>query len=239
MKRKALAVTLFCGLIARADVVELGTGEKVEGRFKQASDAGVVIEVAGQPVTIAAGKVRAIYFGSAPAVAVHSEDSTFKDALDALTGLRSVTSAPISLREYAPRVLDAKVKVDRYLNASAEGPSRTAFAVAMDYYTTAAQAWSAAVTRDGPSRTAVGEKLISNAAFADCAPLRDAIQDAERRSTRVNTQTVAGIKPMPPARGETVQDEIRHTTANFTASTVGGSPGILWKCAADKISQAQ
>jgi hypothetical protein len=33
------------------------------------------------------------------------------DALDALKGLRSVTEVGLSYRDYAPRVLDAKVKV--------------------------------------------------------------------------------------------------------------------------------
>ena len=53
--------------LASADVVELKTGQRVEGTFKQATPAGIVIEVGGQTITFKQEKVQAIYFGSAPA----------------------------------------------------------------------------------------------------------------------------------------------------------------------------
>jgi hypothetical protein len=65
-----LFATLFLGTsLSWADVVELKTGQRVEGSFKQATSEGVVIEVGGQAITFELERVRAIYFGTAPASA--------------------------------------------------------------------------------------------------------------------------------------------------------------------------
>jgi hypothetical protein len=63
----ALALSLCSGLPAYADVLELKTGQRVEGTFKQGTAANISVEVAGQTITIELEKVRAIYFGAAPA----------------------------------------------------------------------------------------------------------------------------------------------------------------------------
>jgi len=42
-----------CGSSASADTIELKTGGRIEGGFKQAAAAGAVIEVGGQAITIA------------------------------------------------------------------------------------------------------------------------------------------------------------------------------------------
>jgi hypothetical protein len=46
------ALTLYFGSVASADSIELKTGERIEGAFRQATAAGAVIEVAGQSITI-------------------------------------------------------------------------------------------------------------------------------------------------------------------------------------------
>lgn len=43
------------------DVIELKTGQRVEGNFKQATPNGVVIEVGGQDIRFKTDQVRAIY----------------------------------------------------------------------------------------------------------------------------------------------------------------------------------
>src|SRR5712692_6783873 len=110
----AVLPSLFA-LSLRGDTIELKTGEKIDGRFKQATSAGVVMEVGGQSITVPIARVRAIYLGAAPTTA--KADSTATDALEALKALQSVTSSGVSYRDYAPRVLDAKVKVDKYLSS--------------------------------------------------------------------------------------------------------------------------
>lgn len=51
------------------DTIELKTGERVDGTFKEATAASAVIEVAGQPITFPLEKVKAIYFGAAQSTA--------------------------------------------------------------------------------------------------------------------------------------------------------------------------
>jgi len=86
----ALVACLSLGTaFAWADVVELKTGQRVEGTFKLATPAGVVIEVGGQTITFEPEKVRAIYFGSAPSP--QAAPSALGGALQALKGLQSVT----------------------------------------------------------------------------------------------------------------------------------------------------
>jgi hypothetical protein len=111
-------VTLSLALepMARADAIELKTGERIEGAFKQANAVGAVIEVAGQSITIPLEKLKAIYFGAPPSVA-STAPVPFQEALDALKALRSVTNSGIAYRDYTQRVLDARVKVDRYLSS--------------------------------------------------------------------------------------------------------------------------
>lgn len=69
MHRSAAALfAIVCTTtLAAADVVELKTGQRVDGTLRQATPASVSIEVGGQTITFEGEKVRAIYFGVAPA----------------------------------------------------------------------------------------------------------------------------------------------------------------------------
>jgi len=70
MRRIAVLVTMF-GFTLRGDSVELKSGERIDGAFKRADSTGVVIEVAGQAITVPLSKVLAIYFGAAkPAASI-------------------------------------------------------------------------------------------------------------------------------------------------------------------------
>src|ERR1017187_370987 len=94
-----ILAALVCGLISSAETLELKTGERIDGAFKQATSAGVVIEVAGQSVTIGIEKVRAIYFGAAPAP-LRAGPTALEEAMGALKGIRSATESGISFRDY-------------------------------------------------------------------------------------------------------------------------------------------
>jgi hypothetical protein len=67
--RFAVAAVIVLALLgprpASPEVVELIGGDWVEGTLKEATPAGVVVEVGGQTITFAADRVRAIYFRSA------------------------------------------------------------------------------------------------------------------------------------------------------------------------------
>ena len=113
--RAVAVLPLLFALSLRGDTIELKTGERIEGTFKQATSAGAVIEVGGQPISIPLEKVKAIYFGAVPSASPTAPPPA-RDALDALRGLQSVVESGLTYRDYATRVLDAKVKVDRYLS---------------------------------------------------------------------------------------------------------------------------
>jgi len=125
-----IVLSLMAVAPSLADVVELKTGQRVEGTFKQATPSGIVIEVGGQIITFEQEKVRAIYFGPAPAP-TQSQPSALAEAMKALKAIQFVTYGGVSYRDYAPRVSDAKIVVDRYLQEPAEqgrGEVRSAIA---------------------------------------------------------------------------------------------------------------
>ncbi len=60
----AIVLALVWPRLASAEVVELSGGEWVEGRLKEVTGAGVVVEVGGQTITFPSDRVLAIYFRS-------------------------------------------------------------------------------------------------------------------------------------------------------------------------------
>jgi len=138
--------------IAFADVVELKNGQRVEGTMKQADQTSVSVEVGGQTVTFKAEQVRAIFYGSAPtsSPAALSQES---EALAALKALQSVTTSSPTYRNYAPRVTDTKIIIDRYLSTQGNGDAidfRSALKDAMDYHVVASASWNKIITRSSP-----------------------------------------------------------------------------------------
>lgn len=72
-----------------------------------------------------------------------AQSSPATDALDALKGLRSVTEMGVSYRDFVQRALDAKVKVDRYLESPEKDDAalRAKVKLAMRLYGVGAQAY--------------------------------------------------------------------------------------------------
>ena len=167
-----------------ADVVELKTGQRVEGTFKQATPAEVEIEIGGQTIRFDIGKVRAIYFGSAP-TPIPQQAGSAAEALRALKAVQSVTSGGVDYREYSARVNDAKVLVDRFLDEDKSAPEALAGAVkaAMDFYGLAARAWNARISRSNYEAVAADpalrqcpqmEPIISRGRAMGCRMVGDA-----------------------------------------------------------------
>ena len=203
--------------VALADVLQLKTGERVEGTFKQASlTDGVVIEIGGQSITIPFAKVRAIYFGAAPVAAPTVSVPTLsaaptvsaaKEALDALMELQTVTNVGISYRDYSSRTLDVKIKVDRYLRGSDGDPAKSAIGAAIRYYELASQLWGVAVSRGGGGISLDQIDAIRAELLADkSCPL--------------------------------IQTFVGNADQKLLPYLVGQQPGILWSCASGKIGEA-
>jgi hypothetical protein len=196
-----IVLALLTALAVAADTLELKTGERIEGVFRQANANGVVIEVGGQAVTMPLEKVRAIYFGperpaaqasalSAPAV---SAPPAYAEALDALRALRSVTRSGIGYRDYVPRVLDTRVKVDKYVMASDDPPALTsAIATAMREFEIVSSVWERFIRGSGTDPFTL-KGLATSAEFSWCS----AVQNRAKRwkslwHSEITTNEVVG-----------------------------------------------
>ena len=148
---------LLLASTAAADVVQLQDGHQVTGTFKEAAAGIVSIEVDGELVNFAQDKVRAIYFGSPPLTPGGLRSGPLGEALDALKALQSVTAAGVDYKEYSSRVLDAKVKVDRFLeSAPPDSATRGAIAKSIRFYILASTAWNGRVNSGLEQFPAVG-----------------------------------------------------------------------------------
>jgi hypothetical protein len=213
----ALVLVFFFSVPALADVVELKTGQRVEGTLRQADQATVSVEVGGQVVTFKAEQVKTISYGAASAST--SQSAPASEALRALKALQSATSVGITYRYYAPRVIDTKVQVDRFLLGNAIGPERAHMLAAMGYYELAAQAWSYASTEPLGGFVGVGQRV--EAERATCPSLQSLVDQGVSRAARM--------------RSTTEEDRLR------SIGIVTGSSGltIVWACAAAELAEAE
>jgi hypothetical protein len=230
---------------SRVDTLELKTGEHVQGKFKRADSSEIVMEVAGQPIAVSLEKVKAIYFGAVPnsAPMAAPSSSVLQEALDGLKALRSVTNSGIAYRDYAQRVLDARVKVDRYLSLADKGDVESghtrAVRVAMLEYELASQAW---LTKIDPPHGDLWR------------PMGTTMQDPEVAKcpiVKASTEFVDNPPPPAPSRSRfSVPSKPMERVDNLglTLSIAGGSARVwpsgttvsaIWACAAEQIKQAE
>lgn len=202
--------------VAHADVVELKTGQRVEGTLKQATPASVSVEVGGQTITFEGEKVRAIYFGAAPSTsAAPSSLVPSREAIKALRGLQSVTSSGVTYREYGPRLQDTKIAVDQYLQSDTDQVARPPIQSSMNYYVLASRAWALHLQR-GPSELQLAA-LGRESAITECPALNNLIKILVPGLTMYKTEEakIGFAAASPPA--------LR----------------LFWSCAADKIAEAE
>lgn len=218
MRRFILLLSLSSSVLL-CDVVELKTGERLEGTFKQATSGGVVIEVGGQAIKMPLAKVRAIYFGAAPSArGTGSRPSGASAALQALKSVQSVTTVGVNLRDYTTRVADAKLIVDQFNQSPpekntpfGERASRKPISLAMRYYELAAQAWRLFSSSDNAS----GSGLMNLASSIETDPeIRNCAALKELFASPVARETGTGI-------------------------LIGSKPAVLWACASDNITEAE
>ena len=218
------AITIFAlAIFARADTVELKTGEKIEGKVKRTTETAVVIQVGGQPITFGMDKVRSIHIGAAPSAQEAPPGNG--EGLEAVKALQSIVSSGVSYRDYAPRVLDARVRVDKYLESvrGSGSPSAIHLSMAMTYYEMASAAWGARLFGkrvDGisPEEVEIGRTANNSKVLNSCTQLHKLIQNARLGSN------------YPPDHRWTFQE---------IGQTLGEHPGTFWECASLKIGEAE
>ena len=220
-----VALAILAGWLqsASADVVELRGGDRVEGSLKEATAAGVVIEVAGQSIRFEVAKVRAIYFGVAgppasqdappppapPLSPLPPPASPGAGALQLMQSLRSTVAAGTTLREYETRLNGTAPFVELYL-AGLPPAAAEALRDAIRYYLLAEWAWS----NQGIATRTVW--LRRDDVLARC-PAYQEFASAMR------------------AKGEAYYAE---RTRSYIVIADAAVP-VLWSCASDKITEAE
>jgi hypothetical protein len=102
--------------------------------------------------------------------------SVQEEALDSLRGLNSVVSSGVSYRDYAPRVLDARVKVDKFLESStaaSTGWLRSSVSSVMSCYEAVSQLWNAKLFSGTDAlvrRVGIGLELSKNIRVLGACP---------------------------------------------------------------------
>ena len=241
---RSCMLTVLSALLAltlSADTLELKNGERIDGTFKQATSAGAVIEVAGQPITVPLEKIQAIYFGAVPARTGEGARLPSQEALDALRALRSVTGSGIALREYSTRVLDANVTVDRYLAKPGSDSTELqgAIRVAMVEYELASRAWRANVEVLAGDLWKLMGDTMQDPEVAKCPTVRAVTAAVDNPPPQPTPTRLPRSVKIPPATNSTPRDRAASLgigLANINRDNL--APGI-WACASEQLAEAE
>jgi hypothetical protein len=92
--------------------------------------------------------------------------------------LRSGTEAGVSYRDYAPRVLDAKVRVDKYIGSATNDPAelRRAISLAIREYVLASESWNVSIANKEELTVEFGQQLVNDPEVSNCPLIRDKIE---------------------------------------------------------------
>ncbi len=210
-----VSIVVGCSSQPTNDIVELKSGEQIEGSVRQATVSTIIVDTADQQrSTIERQNVRAIRFGSAPPKRGPSPNMT--EALDAVKAIQTVTRVGIAYPDYADRTLDAQVKIDQKLSADDVDPKAKALvAEAMMLYVLAGRAWHAKVADNGYGRAQERYENVGRDPALELCP------EAKR----------AANAPAPPNTQRT-PDYNRGANLSFSFQT-------LWLCASERITRAE
>jgi hypothetical protein len=192
-------------------VVELQTGQRLEGRIREITEAAVSLEIEGQPISFPRHKVRGVFFGAWPTPSLAPSGSA--EAVKALKALQSMTgSSSVRYLEYASKVTDTKTVVDRYLSEPMKGdaPARTLIHDAMGLHVFASSAWHTRVSTSGDPSTVATNPMIER-----CPALQRKLAAADG----------AGMARVAPSTAQGVAVSVELPT--------------IWGCAADKLAEAE
>jgi hypothetical protein len=207
-------------------VLELISGERVDGMLQGATTSEVRISVAGQLLTMPIATVRVVYMGDAPkqsaSAAQSSEQIKAVECLTLLQGLDSVVTSGINYVQYSQRMLDAKVKVDQYLAEAKDQALRKAIGEAMQYYEWAANAWSAKISSNSPHLNTPLGRAIRTVIADQCPSVKAFVDDNDKEVSMPSFRT------RPRTEESKDYSAMRH---------IGPQP--FWPCANAKLSEVR
>ena len=192
-----------------AEVLELRNGQKIEGQFAGGSKDELHFQVGSQTLKFPVGEVARITFGT---VAQEDFSKAAKEALRQIKALASVVEGGITYRDYAPRVSDAKIRVDQFLDEYKPSPVpafNAHISDALEFYVAASSVWNAGISRRGY------EEIQVSPYVQKCAALQEIVE------TFLGTQRrLSGI----PQRGMVI---------------ASAGPQPLWQCARASLNEAE
>lgn len=188
----ATLLAASCPVSAWADVLELKSGQKLEGQYAGGSKDEVRFQVGSQTLKFAVAEISRITFGTT------SQDDFLKAAKDVLRQLKALASTVeggITYRDYAPRVTDAKIKVDQFLDEYKSSPLprfNEHVADSLGFYAAAATAWNAGISKSAEGLLAIaGNKYVPK-----CAPLQEEVARHEGKFDPAITIAIVGMRPL-------------------------------------------
>ncbi len=132
------------------------------------------------------------------------------DAIAALRGIKAATEIGTNVREYRTRVIDAKAKVDEYVDAAAKDDPQAKFiAATMRMYVLAAKAWGGG---DYAAFLEVGKAVMEEPGIADTPGLAAAWPKWLEGTEKTDTDRYSRI-----------------------GAAISIKPGFLWRYAAIKL----
>jgi hypothetical protein len=208
----ACALVAVCAAAtASADVIELTSGERVEGQLLQVIGEWVVVETGGKTVSFLRLNVRTIHLTPLPPVRANTPGVPVAEVVAALKHLQAVAAKPVEHGEYVRQLAERREVIDKYLKepAGASPALRTAVGDALAYYEFAGSVWESRLTNSASASAAVGR-----------SPLID-------RCPRL--QRIVATYP-PPDNQETAWR--RGVAIEFEIPTI-------WACASEKVTESE
>jgi hypothetical protein len=160
-----------------------------------------------------------------PAAKPETKTPAAKEALAALRTLQSATEIGISYRDYAPRVIDAKTKLDAYLDEpeTDDAALRSRLETVMKIFIMAGQAWTDKMATDRVLRGqaldntdfgALGRAILTDKEISACPGFPKRIEEASAMLRALPTQSL-------------------DSSMGVLAAMAG--PQIFWTCASSKL----
>jgi len=236
--RRALVLVLAAAVLvtpAFADVVELKSGEKLQGTVKSVTPTEVVVDVGGKETKVERDKVRAITLDAAPPPKPPSP-AVVRDAMAALRAAQSIAGPGAIHADYAEAVSTADLSVNRALRDPEDAAAKAAMRDAVGLHQFALTAWETRM------RTFGYAALEADPAVEKCAGLKKLLEREEKAAGEDNARLKARFERESKAREAAKEPPPPEPTpVVFEAGQVIATKGLtaIWTCAGDKIAEAQ
>ena len=235
--RRAHVVFVAFALVtpAFADVVELKSGEKLQGKVKSVTPVEVVVDVGGKETKVERDKVRAITLDTA-APPKPPPPAVVKDAMAALRTAQSIAGPGAIHVDYAEAVSTADLSVGRALRDPEDAAAKAAMKDAVGLHQFALTAWETRL------RTFGYQALESDPAAEKCAGLKKVLEREEKAVAEENARIKARFERKSKAREAAKEPPPPEPPpVVYEAGQVIATKGLsaIWACAGDKIAEAQ